>query len=919
MAAAVGSPLVSYCLHPNTHLTPLPLQLSHTKQTENRNPILSLPVNSLRTLLHDCSRTTSLDEARALHSEMLTHPKLHHLMPDLACTYASCNSMAAAASAFSQIPEPSLQLWTEMIRGYVRSGLFKEALFLYIVMLEAGTFTDNFIFPAILKAASGLKGLEIGEQAHAQAVKTGYSESSVTVGNTILTMYGKCGLVEKAKRVFDKMPERDQVSWNSMIGALCQGEQWERALQEFQSMVWGGVSPSSFSLISLLQASAQLSLLSHCQEAHCYILRTGLDDQTFTTNALMATYAKLGRLGDARMVFDRVVNHGLVSWNTMVAAYAQNGRFEDALAMLRSMAGVKPDGVTLASVLPACAQTGALNHGIEIHAYAMRNDDLFLNAYVGSALVDMYCNCGRVQEALHVFEMVSDWSIALWNAVITGYAQNGFDIEALQLFVRMDPSGLKPNPTTMVSVLPACARSGELHQGKDMHSYIVKRGWQGDKFVQNALLDMYARGGQLRTARTIFSGMASKDSVSWNTMITGFVLAELHDEALGLLREMHHMGYRSNSITLMTVLPACAALSALHKGREIHAYAIRNGLEAEVTVGSALVDMYAKCGYLGLAQIFFDRMPERNLITWNVLIMAYGMHGYGTEALQLFKKMELNYVRPNEITFIAIFAACSHSGLVNEGREVFSRMGRDFSVDPQPDHYACMVDLLGRAGHLDEAYHLILSMPFKPHAGVWSSLLGACRIHGNVELGEIAAHHLFHLEPTIASHYVLLSNIYSAASMWAKAMEVRSLMKNKGVKKEPGCSWIEVGDGVHKFLAGDTLHPQSGKLYALLERLAEAMRKEGYVPDTTCVLHDIEESEKEILLCGHSEKLAMAFGIINTLPGTTIRVSKNLRVCSDCHTAAKFISKIVGRTIIIRDVRRFHHFNDGFCSCGDYW
>nr|DAD44071.1 TPA_asm: hypothetical protein HUJ06_002301 [Nelumbo nucifera] len=659
----------------------------------------------------------------------------------------------------------------------------------------------------------------------------------------------------------------------------------------------------------------------------------------------MAMYAKLGRVNDSKALFECFENRDMVSWNTIISSFAQNDRFGEALAIFYRMVheGIKPDGVTIASVLPACSHLEMLDIGREIHAYALKNDDLIENSFVGSALVDMYCNCGQIESGRRVFDGISERRIGLWNAMIAGYAQSELDEEALKLFVEMEVvAGLYPNPTTIASILPACVRCGAFSCKEGIHGYVVKRGFERDRYVQNALMDMYSRMGKFEVSRKIFESMDVKDIVSWNTMITGYVINNLHDDALLLLQEMQRVtkekdldddvyedeesfSYRPNSITLITVLPGCAALAALAKGKEIHAYAIRNALVSDVAVGSALVDMYAKCGCLSLSRRVFDEIPKRNVITWNVIIMAYGMHGRGEEALKLFKTMVAEGasggdVEPNEVTFIAIFASCSHSGMVNEGLELFRRMKDDHGVAPTPDHYACIVDLLGRAGQLEEAYQLVTAMPpGSDQAGAWSSLLGACRIHQNIKLGEIAAESLLRLEPNVASHYVLLSNIYSSAGLWDKAMEVRKNMKEMGVRKEPGCSWIELGNELHKFLSGDILHPQSAQLHAFLEELSERLRKEGYVPDTSCVLHNVDEEEKEYLLCGHSERLAIAFGILNTPPGTTIRVTKNLRVCNDCHVATKFISKIVEREIIVRDVRRFHHFREGFCSCGDYW
>ncbi|CAL5401335.1 unnamed protein product [Camellia sinensis] len=832
--------------------------------------------------------------------------------------------------------------WIEALRSQTRSNHFREAISTYIEMTMAGEKPNNFAFPAVLKAVTGIQDLNCGEQIHAASVKLGYSESSVTVANTLINMYGKCGDIRDVFKVFDRIPQRDQVSWNSMISALCQFEEWELALEAFRMMQLDRVEPSSFTLVSVALACSNLSKrdgLRLGKQVHGYGLRVD-DQKTFTNNALMAMYAKLGRVDDSKAMFELYGDRDMVSWNTMISSFSQSDRFKEALTFLRLMVleGIKPDGVTIASVLPACSHLELLYLGKEIHAYALRNDELIGNSFVGSALVDMYCNCKKVESGRSVFDGILERRLGLWNAMIAGYAQNGFNDKALILFMEMvEVSGLFPNTTTMASALPACVDCEAFSDKEGMHGYVVKLGFGTDRYVQNALMDMYCRMGKIEVSKYIFNSMEIRDIVSWNTMITAYVLCGCHETALVMLNEMQrfkekndecederNIPYKPNAITLMTILPGCAALAALAKGKEIHAYAIRNALASDVAVGSALVDMYAKCGCLNLSRRIFDCMPVRNIITWNVIIMAYGMHGKGEEAFELFKSMvgkehRGEEVEPNEVTFIAIFASCSHSGLLNEGVNLFYRMKDDYGIEPTSDHYACVVDLLGRAGQLEEAYELVNAMPYEfDKIGAWSSLLGACRIHQNVEFGEIAAKNLLCLEPNVASHYVLLSNIYSSASLWDKATEVRKNMKEMGVRKEPGCSWIEFDDEVHKFTAGDSLHPQSEKLHGFLETLAERMRKEGYVPDTSCVLHNVDEEEKENLLCGHSEKLAIAFGILNTPPGTTIRVAKNLRVCNDCHVATKFISKIVGREIIVRDLRRFHHFRDGSCSCGDY-
>ncbi|KAG6519441.1 pentatricopeptide repeat-containing protein At3g57430, chloroplastic-like [Zingiber officinale] len=865
----------------------------------------------------------------------------------LVCYQPMTSSVALPPPSYSirSLPPPpppplSASAWLETLRSHARANSFHSALATYVDMTSAGVPPDHFAFPAAIKAAAGIPDASVGRQLHAASVKRGYHTSPVTVANTLVNMYARCGDLDSALQVFDRIPERDEVSWNSTIAALCLFELWELALEAFRSIQEEeSMLLSSFALVSAALACSNLDQgigIRLGKQLHGYALRNQsfYSGKRFAFNALLAMYAKLGRVDDAVALFERFDDRDIVTWNTMISSLTQNDRFSEAIAVLHEMvlAGIKPDGVTLSSALPSCSFMEMLNAGKEIHAYAFRNSGLFLNTFVASALVDMYCNFGLVERARAVFDKIPERRLGLWNAMISGYAQNMLDDEALKLFIDMETAGLVPNETTLASILPACVRSEAFPNKEDIHSYVIKRGMEGDKFVQNALMDMYSRVGKIDISQKIFAAMEDRDVVSWNTLITGCIICGCYSQAFRLVNQMQKNGnfiegidkeslhYKPNYITLMTLLPACGSLAALGKGEEIHGYAIRQGLDSDIAVGSALVDMYAKCGSLNFARLVFDRMPKRNVVTWNVLIMAYGMHGQGEEAIGLFELMiAKGEAKPSSVTIIAALAACSHSGMVSRGMKLFHTI-KECGVEANADHYACVVDLLGRAGELDEAYQLIVSMDNElDKAGAWSSLLGACRIHLNTELGEVAAKHLFELEPEDSSHYVLLSNIYAACGQFDKAMEVRKNMKLKGVRKETGCSWIEVGDDVHRFTAGDSSHKQSAEIYSYLESLWDRMKKEGYVPDLSCVLHDVEEHEKEVLLCGHSEKLAISFGILNTPPGSTIRVAKNLRVCNDCHESSKFISKLVGRQIILRDTRRFHHFKDGSCSCGDYW
>ncbi|ONK72077.1 uncharacterized protein A4U43_C04F15450 [Asparagus officinalis] len=409
----------------------------------------------------------------------------------------------------------------------------------------------------------------------------------------------------------------------------------------------------------------------------------------------------------------------------------------------------------------------------------------------------------------------------------------------------------------------------------------------------------------------------------WNTMVA-FTAQEMGwaREAAGwCIRESMRggRGTKHNAVTLSAVLLACAHAGALQVGKCVHDQVIRMGLEENVYVGTSVVDMYCKCGRVEMARKAFNRMNVKNIKSWSAMVAGYGMHGRGKEALDVFTEMLKSGVKPNHITFVSVLAACSHSGLVNEGRFWFKSMKQDYEIDPGVEHYGCIVDLLGRAGCLDEAYSLIEEMRIMPDFVVWGALLSACRTYKNVELGEIAANKLFELDPKNSGYYVLLSNIYADAGRWKDVERMRVVIKNKGIVKQPGYSLVELKGKSHLFMIGDRRHPRHKEIYDYLEKLRVRMQEAGYVPDTGSVLHDVDEEEKETVLRVHSEKLAVAFVILNTVPGSSILIIKNLRVCSDCHSAIKLIAKLEGREIVIRDSHRFHHFRDGQCSCADYW
>eukprot|EP01018_Ginkgo_biloba_P031528 Gb_16955 [translate_table: standard] len=726
--------------------------------------------------------------------------------------------------------------------------------------------------------------------------------------------------VEKPRLLLENAVTEETCGVREDVRTLCTQGRLKEALDILHFMDQRGIWANLDVYASLLRACIQMKSMKEGKYVHNHMIRTGFDKDMFLGNNLVIMYAKCRSLDDARDVFDKMLTRNVVSWTVMISGYVQNGYCVEALKLFREMqmSGVKVDQFALASALRACVSLGAVEEGKRTHADVIKNQ-FESDVFVQNILVDMYIKCGSIVDACNVFDKMPERNVVSWTAVIAGYAQSGNCVEALKLFCEMHQKGVKPDQSAYASVLRACSSLAALEQGKQVHALAVRTGFESDVIVGSALVDIYVKCGSIEDARKLFDRMPARNVVSWTAMIVGYAQNGHGVEALKLYLQMQCHGVKVDQYTMAGILRACASIAALEQGKRVHADIVRIGFELDVSVSNALIDMYGKCGRIEDAQKVFDNVVEPDVASWNAMIAGYAQHGFGEEAIHLFEQMLLAGMKPNQITFVVVLSGCSHAGLLDEGHHYFISMTQDHGITPRAEHYSCMVDLLGRAGCLDEALNFINAMPIEPNAAVWGSLLGACRVHGNIELGERAVERLIELTPENPGTYVLLSNIYAAAGRWNDAAKVRRLMKFRGVKKEPGCSWIEIKNRVHPFFVGDRSHPQIEEIYEALETLAEQMKAAGYIPDTNFVLHDVEEEHKERILGHHSEKLAIAFGLISTAPGTTIQVVKNLRVCGDCHTATKFISRIVRREIIVRDTHRFHHFNDGQCSCGDYW
>ncbi|XP_057816354.2 pentatricopeptide repeat-containing protein At3g12770 isoform X2 [Cryptomeria japonica] len=833
--------------------------------------------------------------------------------------YAKCGSMDKAHELFDGMPRRDVISWTTIIAGYAQNGFVEKALETFKQMELAGVKPNSTTFASILPACAKMGALKHGMDIHQSITEGGFS-SDVVVSSCLVDMYAKCGCIDKARELFDRIPQRDVVSWNAMIAGYVQNEFVEKAFEIFKQMQSAGVKPNSTTFATILPACAKMGALEQGMDIHQRITDGGVLSDAVVASALVHMYAKCGSIGKASKLFDGMLKRDVVSWNAMIVGYAQNGLVEKALATFKQMelAGVKPNTTTFASILPACAKMGALEKGMEIHQKIVEGG-FFSDVVVASALVDMYAKCGSIVKARELFDEMPQRNVVSWNALIAGYVQNGFGEKALETFKEMRLVGVEPYSSTWASIIPACAQIGALELGTAIHQIIIESGFFSDIIVGNALVDMYAKCGSMHKARELFDKMPQRNVVSWTAMIVGYAQNGLVEKALETFKQMQAVGVEPNSTTFASILPACAKMGALEQGMDIHQSIMEGGFLSDVVVASALVDMYAKCGSIDKARELFDKMPQRNVVSWNGMIAGYAQNGVCKDALKIFELMKQSGTHPDIVSFACVLFACSHAGLVDEGCTYFSHMSNTYCITPTVDHYVCMVDLLARAGYLDDTLTFIIKMPAKPVVVVWMCFLGACRTHMNMGLGVFTATLLFYLDPKNAATYVLLSNIYADVGRWGEVQMVRRLMKDRGIKKTPGCSWIEEHKMVHSFRAGDRSHPQTQEIYAKLEKLDWEMKAAGYFPESSHSLNDVEEEEKELFLCHHSEKLAIAFGLLNIPSGTTIRVVKNLRVCADCHTATKFISKIVGREIVVRDVNRFHHFKQGQCSCGDFW
>ncbi|GAB4842536.1 hypothetical protein Ancab_012510 [Ancistrocladus abbreviatus] len=731
------------------------------------------------------------------------------------------------------------------------------------------------------------------KQVHTQIILRGCYRSAFLAAR-LISIYSQFGLISDARRVFRTTPcgcKSNLLLWNSILRANLRHGNHEETVRLYIGMKNDGVVADGFTLPLVVRACASIGGPKLCTCMHSHVLQTGLQNHLHVVNELLGMYAKVGRMDIAGKLFDRMPVRSQISWNTMISGFSRSCDCVGALEMFKRMEleGFEPNIVT-------------------------------------------------------------------WTSLLSSHARCGCDGKTLELFGSMRGRGIEVNAESLAVVLSACADLAAFAEGKMIHGYVVKSGFE-ELIVTNSLICLYGKHGDIECAKNLFLEMEMKDIVSWNSLITayaesgfceeaseifsqlqkfdqcitmrpnvvtwsviidGFASKGCGKEALEQFRRMRLANVMANSVTVSSVLSVCAGLGAPLLGRELHAHAVRALMDSNILVGNGLINMYTKCGSLKKGCLVFENMNHHDLISWNSMIAGYGMHGYGDNALETFEQMVKEGFQPDAVTFIALLSACAHAGYVAEGRKLFNKMSEVFGIQPEMEHYACMVDLLSRSGLIEEASKMVKNMPMEPNAFVWGALLNSSRVHKNAEVAEETASHIFRLDSEAAGSYMLLSNIYAARGRWEDAAKVRLSAKTNGIKKTPGHSWIEVKNKVYTFSSAK-VPKDLEEIYRILKDLTHRMESEGYKPDKSFVLQDVNEDEKKQILLGHSEKLAIAFGHAKLPPTMPIRIMKNLRVCGDCHSWTKYFSKITGREIIVRDARRFHHFLDGFCSCKDYW
>ncbi|THU51497.1 hypothetical protein C4D60_Mb06t31660 [Musa balbisiana] len=631
----------------------------------------------------------------------------------------------------------------------------------------------------LLRALGGARCLARGKLAHSKLIVSAFLPD-IIVSNRVMIMYTKLGRVGDARMVFDHMPHKNVVSWTIMISAYSRLGLADDAIDSVRLMVSTGLDLNHYTYVGLLLACASSGAVRIGKEIHGRIYRVELGAMSvFVDNSLINFYAKCHMMILAQRVFDGATHRSLVSWGSILSGYVHCGENEKALRVFSwaMKEGVEVNEFMITSTLSACADLGDPMIGKQLHCLAIKTGN-GSDQYVEAGIVDMYANCSKMDLAHQAFSELEEPGLATWAALIGGFTKHGQGENALVLFKELLLSGLRPNEHIFPTALVACSSTGAVQVGRQIHSLIVKQGFKMSAHIGNAVMEFYAKCGLIKESSKLFEYMEERDIVSWNSMVDCYVKQRDFEGARNCLKKMLVEGVNPDPYTYSSILNLCANLPGLGWGSQTHGKVIKFSLDSHVVVGSALIDMYAKCGRLKYADKIFNILAFKNLVSWNSILVGYAQHGFGREALDIFRRMQEENVKPNDITFIGVLSACSHVGLVEEGQSHFQNM-KDYDITPKIDHFACMVDLFARAGLIKMAYDFIRSMPMEPNKVIWRSLLSGCKTHGDLEIGMYAAKCTLELDPKDIAARVMLSGVCADIGLWDEKAGLREKLSQQ--------------------------------------------------------------------------------------------------------------------------------------------
>ncbi|KAG6660487.1 pentatricopeptide repeat-containing protein At3g22150, chloroplastic-like [Carya illinoinensis] len=768
-----------------------------------------------------------------------------------------------ARQLLDTIPKPTTVLWNTIIIGFICNNMPYEALFLYTQMKNSSLATkcDSYTYSSTLKACAETRSLKFGKAVHCHFIRC-QSNPSRIVFNSLLNMYSTClstadeeisycigSGYDLVRKVFDTMRKRNVIAWNTMMSWYVKTQRYIEAVKLFRTMTKMGIQPSAVSFVNVFPALSKLGDFENANTLYGMLLKLGSEyvSDLFVVSSVIFMYSELGFLDMAKVIFDCCMERNTEVWNTMIGGYVQNNRPIEGLNLfiqaIESEHAVLDD-VTFLSALTAVSQLQLLRLAQQLHAFILKNLSV-LPVIILNAIIVMYSRCNSVETSFKIFHNMVERDVVSWNTMVSAFVQNGFDEEGLMLVYEMQKQGLAIDSITVTALLSAASNLRNKDIGKQVHAYLTRHGIQFEG-MESYLVDMYAKSGSVRTAQLLFEKNFThdKDQVTWNAMIAGYTQNGLIEEAFVVFRQMLEQDIIPNAVTMASVLPACNPMGRIDLGKQLHGFCIRHHLDQNVFVGTALLDMYSKSGSVGYAENVFVRIPEKNSVTCTTMILGYGQNGMANRALSLFHSMQGSGIEPDAITIVAVMSACSYAGLVAEGLKIYESMEKEYNIQPSTEHYCCVADMLGRVGRVVEAYEFVKGLGEEGNVmEIWGSLLGACRIYNHFELGRLVADKLLEMEREngMTGYHVLLSNMYAEEGNWGDVDKLRKQMRERGLTKETGCSWIQTAGFVNSFVSRDRKHPQCDAVYGILKILAMEMKDAGYRPYLASNTDEISE------------------------------------------------------------------------------